>query len=157
MTPLKPNSGGQQIHLRSCGLITKGDHLLLVQLRSPVRENPIWIPPGGRPKPGEPVRAALEREITEETGLTVCSGRLSFIHQLIEFPLHALEFYFLCEVTGGELKLGNDPERNSEGQILLDLAYIPFGRLSELAVYPEILRERAEELTRPNGEVVTLM
>ena len=49
-------------------VIEDTDERVLLQLRS---DFDIWGLPGGMPEPGESVKQAIEREVFEETGLTV--------------------------------------------------------------------------------------
>jgi 8-oxo-dGTP diphosphatase len=49
--------------------------LLLVRRRLPPGEGR-WCPPGGRVEFGESLRAAVEREVLEETGIVVRTGEL---------------------------------------------------------------------------------
>lgn len=130
---------------RACAIITSDEWILLLKHQSPTRTNPIWMPPGGEVQFGEPLDGALRREVMEETGLYVEPSRLVWIHEFIEKPYHAIEYYFECEVTGGTLKLGEDPEYDKSGQILLDLKFFQFKELSTIPVYPEFLQYHFSE------------
>ncbi|TVQ02533.1 MAG: NUDIX domain-containing protein [Balneolaceae bacterium] len=125
---------------RACAIIMSDNWILLAKQRAPTRKGPIWMPPGGGLIFGETLQTALKREVFEETGLLVEPGRLLWIHEFIEKPYHAIEFYFECSVAGGALKLGRDPERDSDDQILLDLKFISFKELASLNVYPRFLK-----------------
>jgi 8-oxo-dGTP diphosphatase len=125
---------------RACAIIVSDNWILLAKQQVPTRKEPIWMPPGGGLNFGESLFAALKREVFEETGLLVEPGRLLWIHEFIEKPYHAVEFYFECSVAGGELKLGNDPERGSETQILLDIKFVSFEEIASMNVYPFFLK-----------------
>ena len=126
---------------RACAVIVSNEWILLAKHNSPTRKNPIWLPPGGGIHYGETARDALIREVKEETGLVVEPTRLLWIHEFLEEPYHAIEFYFECSIAGGELKLGADPEHSPDNQILLDLKFIPFKETAGLPIYPEFLKE----------------
>jgi 8-oxo-dGTP pyrophosphatase MutT (NUDIX family) len=79
-------------------------------------DNGQWCLPGGAMEPGETVAEACEREVFEETGLSVRVKRLvgvySHADQLVvyadggQFQIVAL--HFEAEVIGGELALSNE-------------------------------------------------
>jgi 8-oxo-dGTP diphosphatase len=142
------------LRVRASGLLFENDRILLARLNVPTREQPVWMPPGGSVKAGEYLEAALEREFREETGLEVKSGRMVMVHEFIEPPLHALEIYFLCTITGGGLRLGRDPEHAEEDQILLDLQFVPFEKLKSLDLYPEILKKKIVDFSKGTTEVL---
>ncbi len=60
-SPLEPTSQAGAAVL----LVSDGTHMVLVRNQS----RPGWAPPGGKREPGESVRGAAVRELTEETGL----------------------------------------------------------------------------------------
>jgi len=121
-------------------VIAVDSSLLLLKQRVPTRENPIWMPPGGGVLVGETLESALTREVMEETGLKVLPEKLVWIHEFIETPFHAIEFYFECSIVGGMLKLGNDPELPDNEQVLLDVEFVSADQLPELPVFPEFLK-----------------
>ena len=93
---------------------------------------------------GESLEEALHREISEETALQIEKKQLLWIHEFIEEPYHAIEFYFRCEVTGGNLRKGTDPELEVDQQMLLDLAFIPLNETKDLAIEPLFIKEFCE-------------
>ena len=79
-------------------------------------DNGQWCLPGGRLESGESVAEACEREVVEETGLTVRVTRLVGVYshsdQLVVYPdgnkAHIVALHFEAEVIGGELGLSNE-------------------------------------------------
>ncbi len=68
----------------------------------------LWCPPGGWADVGDAPSVAVEREVVEETGLTVRATRLLGLwdrnqHGHPPIPFHAYKLFFLCEELGGEL------------------------------------------------------
>ncbi|MBN8586966.1 MAG: NUDIX domain-containing protein [Rhodothermia bacterium] len=133
---------GHRIRVRVCGLILDPPNhpssLLMVSFRD-LYENPFWMPPGGGVEFGETLEVALKREIKEETGLHVSVEKLLYISEFINKPFHALEYYFLCEKVGGELKTGYDPELQK--QVLEKAAYISFDSFHHHNIRPTFLQE----------------
>jgi len=58
-------------------------HVLLVQRRRPPSEN-LWAIPGGKVELGETLQQAVEREVLEETGLTVRAGNPVHVFELVD-------------------------------------------------------------------------
>jgi 8-oxo-dGTP pyrophosphatase MutT (NUDIX family) len=86
---------------------------LLLTRRS---DNGKWCLPGGRMEPGESAAEACEREVLEETGLTVTVKKLSGVYTSPDWVIqygdgkrHQLvAFAFICEMIGGDLGLSNE-------------------------------------------------
>ena len=105
---------------------------------------PFWTPPGGGVDFGEPLEAALRREVREETGLAVEVGSLRYVLDFVRMPLHAVSFYFQGRVPGGlpeQLEAGLDPEHGDD-QLIRSVRLVPFEELTALNVYPEGLAAR---------------
>ena len=82
---------------------------LLLQQRS---DGGQWGLPGGAVEIGESVREAIEREVREETGLTIAVRRMVGVYsepalQVVRYPdgnvWHYISVCFECAVRGGEL------------------------------------------------------
>ena len=129
------------IRIRVNGILKQEDTVLLVQLKSPVTEELVWMPPGGGLQFGEEMKVALQREFNEECGLEIEVGNLAFINELVKPPFHAVECYFWVEKTGGELRRGSDPELGQDEQLLKDLKWIKVEELSALNTVPNDLAE----------------
>jgi 8-oxo-dGTP pyrophosphatase MutT (NUDIX family) len=79
-------------------------------------DNGLWCLPGGKVESGESVAEACEREVLEETGLTVRTKRLIGVYsnpdQLVIYPDGSKAFFvamsFEVEVIGGKLGLSNE-------------------------------------------------
>ena len=99
---------------------------LLLQQRS---DGGQWGLPGGSVEIGESLREAVAREVREETGLTVSSGRLVGLYsspafQIVRYPdgnaWHYVNVCFECRVRGGQLTTCDET---------LALAWVKPGRL----------------------------
>lgn len=102
------------------------------------------MPPGGGVELGESLEEALVRELNEESGLQIENKQLLWIHEFIEEPYHAIEFYFRCAVIGGDIKKGLDPELESDQQMLLDMDFIPLNETKALSIEPSFIKEFCE-------------
>jgi 8-oxo-dGTP diphosphatase len=60
--------------LVSAAVIVSAGRVLLTQRRSGTHLAGAWEFPGGKVEPGEDPRAALERELLEEVGVSACAG-----------------------------------------------------------------------------------
>lgn len=136
-----PSLFANRIRLRSCALLVENQKLLLAKQKVPTRKESVWLPPGGEVETGESLGAALKRELREEAGLEVEAERLFYVHEFIENPFHALEFYFVCIRTGGEPELGSDPELGEEEQMLEELKFVDLSDLNHVNVYPKYIQD----------------
>jgi ADP-ribose pyrophosphatase YjhB (NUDIX family) len=94
-------------------LILKRDSILLVQRGgSPLRG--YWSLPGGVVETGEHLADAIQREVLEETGLSVKPLAVVEIFERIlrdkegKPEYHYVLIDYLCKATGGELRAGDD-------------------------------------------------
>lgn len=121
-------------------MIAVNSSILLIKQNVPTRENAVWMPPGGGVLVGETLETALAREVLEETGLKVLPEKILWIHEFLETPYHAIEFYFECSIVGGMLKLGSDPELPLDEQALLEVKFVSSDKLATLPVFPEFIK-----------------
>lgn len=91
-------------------LVFRGESVLLVKRGAePLKGR--WSIPGGKVEFGETLRAAVERETLEETGLQVKAGALVEIFERIRRDSDAYHYVlmdYLCAIVGGELRSGDD-------------------------------------------------
>jgi len=94
-------------------VIVKDDRVVLVKRGAPPLQGE-WSLPGGVVEVGETLRAAVQREALEETGLTVQAGEvLEVLDRIIpgdngKTQYHYVLIDFLCRITGGQLLAGGD-------------------------------------------------
>jgi 8-oxo-dGTP diphosphatase len=82
------------------GLIVQDNKLLFVS-----DEGKYWYPPGGRLEGNENLRSCVEREVYEETGLTVKTGPLLYVQECLDVRdnVHKIHFYFQTTLQKGSL------------------------------------------------------
>jgi len=96
----------------SAAILDKHGRILLTRRA----DNGQWCLPGGRMESGESAAEACEREVLEETGLSVRVKRLvgvySYPYQLVVYPdvhkSHIVALHFEVEILGCELSLSNE-------------------------------------------------
>lgn len=98
-------------------VVRHGAALIVKRATEPLRGQ--WSIPGGAVELGETLRAAVAREVLEETGLTIEVGTILDVFDSIHpapdhaAPGHAPRFHyvlidFLCRPIGGELRASSD-------------------------------------------------
>jgi ADP-ribose pyrophosphatase YjhB (NUDIX family) len=109
----------------------QGDELLLV--RHQKGEKTYWLLPGGGVEFGESLTTCAEREMREETGLTVEVDRPVWMSEAIDPDgrRHILNVYLLARITGGEVTQGLDAA-------VVEVAFQPVAALPGLTVYPPV-------------------
>lgn len=124
---------GDKIRIRVCGILIQDDKMLLIRHSGIGKHDIFWSPPGGGLEFGENITTALIREFKEETGLEIRPTEFLGIHEHIEPPLHAVEFYFNVEQISGELKIGHDPEL-AENQIIQSISFKDIAEISSISL-----------------------
>jgi 8-oxo-dGTP diphosphatase len=120
-------------------LVEEGRVLLVERGRQPAKGR--WAVPGGKVEFGEPLRSAARREVLEETGLVVDVGELIWAGEHISDHGHIVLIDFLGEVTGGELRAGDDAAR-AEWVALGEADHYPL--TSTMYELIDMLREREQ-------------
>ena len=120
-------------------VLDEENRILMVKHDHP--ERTVWMVPGGGIEEGESSAQAAAREVFEETGLEVeVSGLVWHVEEVSERGQRFVNF-FRARVTGGELKLGHDPELAGEEQVLADIRFMSREEVAALKnLYPEFLR-----------------
>jgi 8-oxo-dGTP diphosphatase len=94
------------IHIASA-IIRQGESVLLIQQQGAAESEPYWALPGGVVERDEYLYEALQREVREETGLTVERiGTLAYTTQIArqEVAGQTIAFIFTVEAFSGELR-----------------------------------------------------
>lgn len=94
-------------------LILNRDRILMAQRgKEPLKG--WWSLPGGLVETGESLETAVRREVREETGLEIRpAGVVEIFERIMRDARGAPEYHYvlvdyLCRVTGGELRAGDD-------------------------------------------------
>jgi 8-oxo-dGTP pyrophosphatase MutT (NUDIX family) len=92
------------------GAVIRGDHILLIKHREHTSGHEYWVIPGGGRQVGETERQCVQREVEEETNLTVTVKQL-----LLDEPNRLGDGYrrfktYLCVPLRGVASPGCEPE-----------------------------------------------
>jgi ADP-ribose pyrophosphatase YjhB (NUDIX family) len=99
--------------IRYQGAIVKEHHLLLIRHCEHETDHSYWLFPGGGIEDGETEEACVEREMLEETHLTVKVEHL-LRDVAIENPtVYQRRKTYLCTVTHSEARPGYEPEEEA--------------------------------------------
>ena len=96
------------------GAIVKRENEVLLVKRNQPPSVGLWAIPGGRVELGETLQQAAEREILEETGLTVRAGNPVYTFDVIErdddgrVRFHYIIVDVVADYVGGEIRAGGD-------------------------------------------------
>lgn len=113
----------------------KGKVLLVLRGKPPGAD--LWAIPGGRIALGETLRAAAEREIKEETGITIRAGDPIVTFEVIEkdeqgrIRFHYIIIDLAADYVSGEIRPGDDAA---------DARWVAPGELKDLNVSPNTLK-----------------
>lgn len=121
-----------KIRVRVCGILQQSNSLLMLKHSGIGPGGFIWSPPGGGLEFYEDAPSTLVREFKEETGLDIQVEQFMFVNEYRSDVHHAVELFFKVRKTGGQEKLGHDPEVPLTEQILTELKWITFEDLNHL-------------------------
>ncbi|MGX8774363.1 MAG: NUDIX domain-containing protein [Bacillota bacterium] len=120
-------------------ILDDDNRILMVRHDHP--ERTVWMVPGGSIDEEESSAQAAVREVFEETGFKVeITGLIWHVEEVSERGQRFVNF-FRARITGGELKLGRDPELADGDQVLAEIRFMTREEVSGLEnLYPEFLR-----------------
>lgn len=123
---------GGKLRLRVNGILIENDQILLIKHFGIGEKDYLWAPPGGGVEFGSTIIENLIREYKEETGLIVSVKDFLFVNEVYLSPLHAIELFYRVEQVGGELKLGSDPEMNTDDQLIAEICFFDFNEIKKM-------------------------
>ena len=120
----------------------------ILMVRQHHKERYVWTVPGGAIEPGETSPDAAIREVKEETGLDVAINKMIWhVEQLVPGKEPRFVNIFLATALGGSIKVGTDPERSDDGQVIEEVRYLSREELAEAdGLYPDYLKDELWEI-----------
>ena len=113
-------------------VLAPGPRVLLVKRGAPPLMGH-WTLPGGRLRGGETIAAAVEREVLEETGIRVATGRLIEVIEIMAEGYHYVIHDHLCTPLDGS-------EVPKAGDDAAEARYVRPGELSSFSVTEAVAR-----------------
>jgi 8-oxo-dGTP pyrophosphatase MutT (NUDIX family) len=131
----KPTVIGQRIS--AGGIVLQENRLLLVHH---FREGQydFWVMPGGGVQGDEGILRAAEREVWEETNLTVLAERIAYVEDFIDEGKYVVKFWVLCSLQGGTPSIAN-ADVNEE--YLRGADFFSREEIQKMDVFPLILKD----------------
>ena len=117
-------------------IVFSNDRVLLVRRGQPPSED-LWAIPGGSVEIGETLQEAAEREILEETGITIRAGEPVYTFDAIERDdAGKIRFHYVIVDLGADYVTGNP----TAGDDALEARWVTAQELNELQVSPPTLK-----------------
>lgn len=96
--------------MRVTAVLVEDGHILLVEQRVTPSSSREWSLPGGGLEEGETIEDCVQREMREETGLSVAIDALLYLCDRIQDGRHVVHITFAVKRLAGELRTGHEPE-----------------------------------------------
>lgn len=132
--------------IRVGAVVERDGAMLLVRHQKPDRD-PYWVLPGGRLEPRETIPKCAEREVEEETGLSVRFCGVLYVGEFLRDGRHTIDVVARVEDKGGsEARLGSDPEVEPGSEpTLREVRWVGLGELAGIELLPTSVKERLLE------------
>lgn len=127
-------------------ILDEKNRILLVKQHHEERD--IWLVPGGAIEEGETSADAGKREVHEETGLEInIKSMIWHVQEVNGERGQRFVDYMLGEIVSGVPELGEDPELDSDKQVLREIRYFTKDELNHCPeLYPEELKNELWEV-----------
>ncbi len=119
------------------GIVVDNDKVLLVRLCQEGQYD-FWVMPGGGIEGDEGIFKAAEREVWEETNLTVRADRIAYVEELTDEGSYVCKFWVVCRLESGTLSI----EHKVAGEdSLKEARFFSREELQGMDAFPSILKD----------------
>lgn len=124
-------------------LIFKEGKILLIKHVHPKTRFTWWVPPGGGVKGTESIFETAQREVFEETGMTVKLDKIAYIRQFIYRAQEEnnIIIYFTAKEVRGKETVKNIKGKGMDENYIKGLHYFNKEEMKKETVFPEILKD----------------
>lgn len=123
-------------------IIHNGNIILIKRVK---KDEVYFVFPGGGVESGEEKIQAMVREVKEELGLDVEVKELITSRCLGEPSTDQIEYFYLCDITGGVLGTGVGPEFQENSESEYDGAHniieVPLSEIGQLNLLPLAIKD----------------
>ena len=120
------------------GIVVKDGLVLLVHHQQPGAFD-FWVLPGGGVEGHEGIFKAAEREILEETSLTVTAHKIAYVEDFIDEDRYVCKFWVYCTLEHGTLSTAR---RQPGEEFLKEARFVSKAEIQGLNVFPPLLKDR---------------
>lgn len=128
-------------------LIFKENKILLVKHVHPKTGFAWWVPPGGGIKGTESIFEAAQREVFEETGLSIILDKIAYVRQFIYYDQQEnnLIIYLAAKESKGHETIQNIKGKGMDEHYIQKLKYFDLNEIKTETVFPSILKDEMWE------------
>ncbi len=128
----KPSGFKNKFDIVSCFCI-KEDKFLFLHRQNHKPQGNTWGVPAGKADPGEDLTNAIQRELKEETGLTVTKKEIRYLGKVYtRYPDYDFTFHMYKTIIKGNAKVTINPKEHK------DFKWVAQTSLSKLALMEDI-------------------
>jgi ADP-ribose pyrophosphatase YjhB (NUDIX family) len=118
------------------GIVFQDLRLLLVRLQQEDKGD-FWVMPGGGIEADEGSFQATEREVREETNLTMKPERIAYVEGLIDDGRYVCKFWVVCHMINGCLGL---EQKTAEEDCLQEVGFFSKEELQGMDAFPSTVK-----------------
>jgi ADP-ribose pyrophosphatase YjhB (NUDIX family) len=117
-----------KLFVLGCGLLRRGDTILLVRCKYENEPHPLWALPGGGHETGETLAATVRREFLEEASLEIDVQDVAYVSESVDSArdLHVINCTFWVREANPSV-----PPRSADPKIV-EARFVPIAQAPEL-------------------------